>query len=156
MFLIFNNVIADYEEVNGIIRGSDASYRSAMMFGEYFPNPGYEDKLSVSHTLACIMEGLGTFFLVFVIFRLTKNPKQINNATPILIGLTVTILICLIAPFTQGGFNPARDFSPRIIAYFGGWKSAAFPVINLSFFTVYILSPIVGGVLASYVHKLIK
>ncbi len=155
LYLAFAEVIEVYEQTNGIIRGNNESYRSAMLFGEYFPNPGFEEKLSVSHLQACLMEGLGTFILVFVIFRLTEKKEQINNATPLLIGLTVTILICIIAPFTQGGFNPARDFSPRIIAYFAGWKSAAFPSMQLSFFTVYILAPIVGGIAASYLNKLI-
>ena len=153
LYLIFNTAIINYEAVNGIIRGSEVSYRSAMMFGEYFPNPAFSEMHSVSHLLACLMEGIGTFVLVFVIFRLTEKKDQINNATPLLIGLTVTILICLIAPFTQGGFNPARDFSPRIIAYFGGWKDAAFPGLSFSFLTVYILSPIIGGVLASLLNK---
>ncbi|MDJ0644674.1 MAG: MIP/aquaporin family protein [Flavobacteriaceae bacterium] len=155
LFLIFNTAIANYEEVNGILRGSTYSYRSAMMFGEYFPNPTFAEKFSVSYLQACFLEGLGTFLLVFVIFRVTEKPEQLNNATPLLIGLTVTILICLIAPFTQGGFNPARDFSPRIVAYFAGWKSAAFPAVRFSFLTVYILSPMLGGIIASYLNKAI-
>lgn len=156
LFLIFDDAITFYEKSNNIIRGSEGSHVSAIMFGEYFPNVGFADKLQVSHLKACFMEGIGTFLLILVIFKLTEKPEQINNATPILIGLTVTILICLIAPFTQGGFNPARDFSPRIVAYFGGWGNEAFPAINFSFFTVYMLSPIIGGVLANYVHKLTR
>ena len=103
--------------------------------------------------LACFMEGLGTFILVFVILKVTEKAKQIDNLTPFIIGLTVTIIICLVAPYTQAGLNPARDFAPRIVAYFAGWGSAAFPIVPFSFFTVYILSPMIGGILAAYSHK---
>ncbi len=156
LYLIFNNAISSYEISEGIVRGDPASYRSAMMFGEYFPNPAFADKFSVSHFQASLIEGLGTFILVFVILRLTEKSVQITNITPLLIGLTVTVLICLIAPFTQGGFNPARDFSPRIVAFFGGWDAAAFPLPKLSFFTVYMLSPLIGGVLAALLDKGIR
>jgi glycerol uptake facilitator protein len=157
LYLAFAEAISVYEKTNDIIRGSGASFRTAMMFGEYFPNPNFADIITTSHLFACFMEGIGTFTLVFVIFRLTDKSKRVHrNLIPVFIGLTVTLLICFIAPYTQGGFNPARDFSPRIVAYFAGWKSASFPTINFSFFTVYILSPTLGGVLASYLNKMIK
>jgi len=157
LYFAFAEAITVYEQSHQIIRGSEASIRTAMMFGEYFPNPGYADTLTVSHAFACFMEGIGTFVLIFVIFRLTNKEGQIHkHLIPILIGLTVTLLICIIAPYTQGGFNPARDFSPRIIAYFSGWKQAAFPVIKFSFFTVYILSPILGGIAAAYCNRILK
>ena len=112
--------------------------------------------MNVSTLLACFMEGLGTFILVFVILRLTEKPEQINNTTPIVIGFTVSIIICIVAPFTQAGLNPARDFGPRLVAYFAGWGAAAFPKVAYSFLTVYILSPLFAGVLAAYSHKLLK
>ncbi len=154
LYVAFAETITAYEQSNEIIRGTEASVATAMMFGEYFPNPSYADKISVSHIFACFMEGIGTFALVFVIFRLTNKKGQVHqHLIPIFIGLTVTLLICMIAPYTQGGFNPARDFSPRIIAYFTGWKSVAFPTPNFSFFTVYIVSPILGGITASLVDR---
>ncbi len=155
LYFAFAEAITVYEETNHIIRGSEASIRTAMMFGEYFPNPSFAETITASHLFACFMESIGTFMLVFVIFRLTNKSGQVHqNLIPILIGLTVTILICIIAPYTQGGFNPARDFSPRVVAYLAGWKSAAFPAIDFSFFTVYIFSPILGGIVASHLNNL--
>jgi glycerol uptake facilitator-like aquaporin len=60
---------------------------------------------------------------------------------PGLIGLTVGSLIAVLAPLTQAGFNPARDFGPRIVAFLAGWKTVAFQSC-----WVYILGPIVGAV----------
>jgi len=156
LFFTFENAITTFEQTNSIVRGSEASIRSAMMFGEYFPNPGFADFMNVSTLLASFMEGLGTFLLVFVILRVTENSKQIDNITPFTIGFTVTIIICIVAPFTQAGLNPARDFGPRIVAYFTGWRAAAFPVIPFSFFTVYILSPMLAGALAALFQKVLK
>ncbi len=157
LYFAFAEAISLYEQTNQIVRGTEASVRTAMMFGEYFPNPSYVDTHTVSHAFACLMEGIGTFVLVFVIFRLTNKAGQVHHfLIPLLIGLTVTLLICIIAPYTQGGFNPARDFSPRIIAYFSGWKSMAFPLQKFSFFTVYIVSPILGGIMAAYLNRKLK
>jgi glycerol uptake facilitator protein len=87
-----------------------------------------------------------------MIFALTEGcniGRPNNELTPIFIGLTVSSIICLIAPLTQAGLNPARDFGPRMIAWASGWGSAAFPDNIGGFFYVYILAPIMGGILAS-------
>lgn len=153
VYLIFNQAITDYEALHSITRGSDISYRSAVMFGEFFPNPGFEDQLQVGHLLAMTMEALGTGLLMLSILILINIKRLNGNWVPFLIGMTVTLLIIFIAPYTQGGFNPARDFMPRLVAYFGGWQVAAFPKIPFSFFTVYIISPILGALLGLFTHQ---
>ena len=72
--------------------------------------------------------------------------------------MTVTALICVIAPLTQACFNPARDFGPRLFAYFAGWGSIALPgPRGMGFLTVYIVSPIVGAVVGiGLYHKVLR
>ncbi len=124
------------------------------MFGEFFPNPGFSGIIkSASEWQAIGAEFFGTFILVYMIFWLI-HPKNESQYTPLLIGMTVGGLICLLAPISQGGFNPARDFGPRLFSYFAGWGDAAFPAPSFSFLTVYILGPIGGGILASLIFKL--
>jgi len=99
-------------------------------------------------------ETFGTFILVTMIFALTEGcnvgrPNQ--ELAPFFIGLTVTSIICLIAPLTQAGLNPARDLSPRLFAWLAGWKAAAFPDRHWGFVTVYVLGPLIGGSAASVV-----
>jgi glycerol uptake facilitator protein len=154
LLLLINSDLTVYETANEIVRGDTNSYKSAVMFGEFFPNPGYEQTLRVTPMKACLAEGFGTFVLVLVIFILTAKDRGINIFIPAFIGLTVGAIILVVAPYTQAGLNPARDFGPRLVAYFGGWGSAAFPSISWSFLTVYILSPLVGGVLAFGFNRL--
>ena len=97
-------------------------------------------------------ELIGTFILVFLIFSLTEgcNVGHPDDAlAPLFIGSAVAVIICIIAPLTQAGLNPARDLSPRLFAYLAGWGQAAMPDQHYGFITVYLLAPLVGGIMAS-------
>jgi len=152
LYVLFSNSIRVFEQAHGIVRGAGESAATAMMFGEYFPNPGFAKVCAVSELGACFAEGIGTFILVMMIFLLTEGcnvGRPESSFSPILIGATASALISIIAPFTQAGFNPARDFAPRLFSYFAGWRNVAIPGPNGGFFTVYILSPIMGGICAA-------
>jgi glycerol uptake facilitator protein len=151
IYLLFSPTILAFEAANNIVRGSSESIQTAKMFGEYYSNPG--SIAVVSMPLAIAAEGFGTFLLILMIFALTEgcNIGRPNDAlAPLFIGLTVTSVICLIAPLTQAGLNPARDFGPRLVAWIFGWGDVAFPDHSGGFFFVYILSPVLGGALASW------
>lgn len=163
LYVLFSGVLADFEKKNAITRGQPGSERSAMVFGEYFPNPaavGVDEKAfaSVTHAQAMAAEAVGTALLVFFILALT-DPRNPNRPTGTLfapfIGLTVTIIIAIIAPLTQAGLNPARDFGPRLFAYFAGWGSIAIPGPRGGFFTVYILSPLIGGLVGGGIYQVL-
>jgi glycerol uptake facilitator protein len=171
LFVIYQPYIIQREIERGIIRGETGSELTAMCYGEYFPNPGplsnseglydlskriaFDSK--VSHFNAFLAELFGTMILACVIFALTdssnsKAPE--SNLAPLFIGLTVAVLISVIAPLTQACFNPARDFGPRLVSYFFGWGSIAIPGPRGGFFTIYILAPSVGAVLGGGLYKL--
>jgi glycerol uptake facilitator protein len=157
VLLLFQGPIAEYESAHGIVRGSGESIRTAMMFGEYFPNPDFAGAgLGVSLTTAMLAEALGTFLLVMMIFALTEgcNVGRPSDAiAPVFIGATVTAVIAFVAPLTQAGINPARDFGPRVVAYFAGWGGAAIPGPRGGFFWVYVLAPLIGGAVAAAVFR---
>ena len=148
LYGLFSGAIASYEALHGILRGSPESMQVAKMFGEYYQLPGAAIAISLPEAMAA--EGIGTGLLVFMIFALTdgcNTGRPSNGAAPLFIGLTLSSIICLIAPLTQAGLNPARDFAPRIAAWLFGWGAAAFPDTQGGFFFVYILSPVLGGIL---------
>ena len=157
---VFSAFIVRFETENGIVRGEDGSQLSAMMFGEYFPNPemygtGPEAAALISPAGAVFVEGFGTAILALVIFSLTDRRNaglSTKNMTPLLIGFTVAALISLFAPLTQAGWNPARDFGPRIVAFFAGWGSVAIPGPSNGFW-VYIVGPMIGAPVGAAVHE---
>ena len=149
LLLVFHTSISSYEAAHAISRGTLSSVKTAMLFGEYFPNPGFSlPWFTVSRGTAMFVEGLGTFILVTMIFLLTEGcnvgrPGEV--LAPIFIGATVSALIAITAPLTQTGINPARDFGPRMVAYFAGWDKIAIPGPQNGFFWVYIAAPLIGG-----------
>lgn len=155
LYLLFASEISAFESINHISRGSIESQQTAAMFGEFFPNPGYADRIHIEWHFAALVEALGTFLLVTVILLLIRFQQVPRLLSPVLIGATVSLIICFAAPYTQAGLNPARDFGPRVLAFLAGWGDSAFPAVRGSFFTVYVLGPIVGGAAAVFCGKLL-
>lgn len=149
---LFSSSIAHYETQHGLIRGEPASVKSAMIFCEFYPNPVTGTAAAVSTTNAFAAEAVGTFLLVFLIFALTDGcnvGRPDDRLAPFFIGLTVMTIICIIAPLTQAGLNPARDLSPRLFAYLMGWGLSALPDRHGGFLSVYVVAPCSGGIVAS-------
>ena len=157
LYILFSPSIAQYELTHDIVRGTTASVDTARMFGEFYPNPG--DAIAiVSLPLAMLAEGFGTMLLALFIFGLTEDcnvGKPSSDLQPLFIGLTVSSIIFFVAPLTQAGLNPARDFGPRVVAWLMGWGSAALPDAVGGWFWVYILAPILGGAVAALLFKFI-
>jgi glycerol uptake facilitator protein len=160
LYGLFHGMIAHFEAVNGLVRGGPGSELSAMVFGEYFPNPAMigtsaEAYRQVSLVTAMFGEAIGTAFLACFVFALTepRNPDTPRFMVPLFIGLTVSIIISIVAPLTQAGLNPARDFGPRLVCYIFGWGSVAIPGARGGFLTVYILSPVIGAVFGAGVYQ---
>ncbi|MFG0249476.1 MAG: MIP/aquaporin family protein [Phycisphaeraceae bacterium JB051] len=161
LYLLFKHLITDFETAHTITRGEAGSELSAMIYGEYFPNPAVAKSMnwtnaSVSMLQAFMAELIGTAFLAFFVFAVTE-PRNTGGPgkylLPASIGLTVAMLICIIAPLSQAGFNPARDFGPRLVAYFAGWGDIAIPGPRGGFFTVYILAPILGSLIGAGIFQ---
>ncbi len=164
LYVIFGQSLLLYEATNGIVRGAPGSEATAMIFAEYFPNPGGQPltetaRLRMSHGPAFFAEFLATAILVLVIFCVTddRNKTRPQLLTPLSIGLTVTLLISLIGPLTMACMNPARDFAPRIFASVAGWGSIPWTTNGIGWLTVYIIAPLVGGLAGgAFYHFIFK
>lgn len=164
LFLLFAAPLRQFERQHQISRGAPGSEASAKVFAEYFPNPGpegltAESRQQVTHAHAIAVEVIGTAVLLLVIFGVT-DPKN-HGMPPVLIaptiGLTVTLLICLLGPLTMACFNPARDFAPRLFSSLAGWGKIPFIANGIGWLTVYILAPILGALLGGLLYtKLLK
>jgi glycerol uptake facilitator protein len=113
-----------------------------------------EERAKVSESVAFLAEFVATLILALVVFATTDPRNSAGPLTPVVVGMTVALLISVIAPLTQACFNPARDFGPRLVSYFAGWGEAALPGPNgRGFFTVYILSPVLGALAGGGLHR---
>lgn len=161
VLLTFGPFIDRFNDDRGLQRGDPGSEASAMIFGEYFPNPalfGTDEaaRALVSPLMALGVEALGTAVLMFVILALVERRAGGGAGTlaPFFIGFTVAVLISLFAPITQAGWNPARDLGPRVVAFLAGWGDVAIPGPRGGFW-VYILGPLVGAPLGAMLHDLV-
>jgi glycerol uptake facilitator protein len=162
LYLMFQGTIEAFEQAKGIVRASEDGIFSGMVYGMYFPNPGVQlslgwDSSAVSWPQAMGAEFIGTAFLAFFVFSLT-DPTNLGSSgsklAPVFIGLTVAIIISVVAPITQAGLNPARDFGPRLFAFLAGWGEVAIPGPRGGFFSVYTVSPILGGLVGAGIYQM--
>ena len=160
VLLLYGSFIRRFEVQNGLERGEPGSQLSTMMFGEYFPNPGIigadeAARALVSPLEAAAVEALGTGILVLMIFALVDRRNSslpVKYLAPVFIGLTVAMIISMMAPLTMGGWNPARDFGPRLVSFFAGWGEMAIPGPSGGFWA-YIAGPLVGGPIGAAVYE---
>ena len=74
--------------------------------------------------------------------RSTSLPTR--RFVPFFIGFAVAVLISVVSSLAQAGWNPARDFGPRVVAFLAGWGEVAIRGSSWGFW-VYIAGPLVGG-----------
>ena len=159
LYSVFGDALRVFEKEHGIVRGQAGSEASAMVFGEFYPNPcgrplTPEARLRILPAAAFGAEVIATAVLLLVIFcsideRNKARPQILTAAT---IGLTVTLLISLVGPLTMASFNPARDLGPRVFSALAGWGSVPFRVNGTGWWAVYIVAPLLGGLLGGGIY----
>lgn len=163
LYAMYAEAILELERQHGLLRGGPGSELSAMVFGEYFPNPAVfgTDEAAwriVSLKTAFVAEVIGTAFLAYMVGALTSERNMARppaGMTAIMIGLTVAAIISVIAPLTQAALNPARDLGPRIVAYFLGWGEIAIPGPRGGWLIVYVAGPCVGALIGGGLQRLL-
>ena len=172
LFVVFQPLLKSHEDANGVKRGEPGSVITARCYGEYYSSPNaivgkdtpweqsdwQEQAKQVPHGVAFLVELFGTAVLALVVFAVIDKRNHARPAAhlvPLFIGLTISMLISVLAPLTQAGFNPARDFGPRLFAFLAGWGSVALPGPNgIGFLTVYIIAPLCGSVVGTTIYDL--
>lgn len=120
-----------------------AAYALAALFPESLQEGmrlgGQRVALDVDTWQAIFLEGIATFFLVFVVFG-----TAVDSAAPrvggFAIGLTLTAAILAIGPLTGASLNTARSFGPAVAAQMFEGQ------------IVYWVGPLVGGVVAALLY----
>jgi MIP family channel proteins len=90
-----------------------------------------------------LVEGILTFFLVFVVYGVAVDERGPRRIAGLVIGATITLDILFGGPLTGAAMNPARVFGPAVAANF--WHDHY----------VYWIGPFVGGALGGFVYRLL-
>jgi MIP family channel proteins len=89
---------------------------------------------------AFVVEILITFILVFVVMAVATDQRAPAAIAPIAVGFALAVGVFIAGPVTGGSVNPARSLGPMIVAG------------DLSSVWLYILGPIIGGVLGALLY----
>ena len=90
---------------------------------------------------ALVIEALMTFFLVWVVFATTADPRSTySGIAGLAIGLTIVFGMLLSYPLTGGSLNPARAFGPELVS--SSWTDA----------WIYFVGPLAGGAIAALLY----
>ena len=89
---------------------------------------------------AFVVEILITFILVFVVMAVATDQRAPAAIAPIAVGFALAVGVFIAGPVTGGSVNPARSLGPMLVAG------------DLTSFWLYILGPIIGGVLAALLY----
>lgn len=90
-----------------------------------------------------IIEVILTFVFVITILGVTSKPEY-NSIAGLVIGGSLVLVHLLGISFTGTSVNPARSFGPALIA------------CDISGLWVFILAPLVGGILAAIVYRFLS
>lgn len=99
----------------------------------------------VTVTEGFLGEMIFTFIFVLVVLGATDSKKGAGNFAGLAIGLALVMIHIVMIPITGTSVNPARSIGPAIFE--GG--------AALSQLWIFIVAPVVGGVLSALVWKLI-
>lgn len=90
---------------------------------------------------AFLLEILITFILVFVVVSVATDGRAPAAIAPIAVGFALAVGVFIAGPVTGGAVNPVRALGPMLVAG------------DLTSFWLYILGPIIGGVLAALLYE---
>jgi len=89
-----------------------------------------------------VIEAILTFFLVWVIFASTADPRgTFKSIAGLAIGFTITLDILAGGPLTGAAMNPARALGPELAS--GSWSDA----------WIWYVGPALGGVAAAIAYE---
>jgi glycerol uptake facilitator protein len=158
VFLVYFNAIDAFNIANRTPRSGGnaiATYSIFATFPAKYFGGGYGGPL--------IDQVVGTaFLLIFVVAVIDlRNTAVGSNLAPLAIGFAVAAIGMSYGANAGYAINPARDFGPRLFAWFAGWGRVALPgsynAIGFHFSNYWwipIVGPLIGGVIGIVLYDL--
>jgi glycerol uptake facilitator protein len=108
----------------------------------------------VSYWQAMLVEGVTTFLLVLTIWGSAVDSRAPKGFAGVAIGLVVAADIIVTGPIAGASMNPARTFGPLLTETLWGGDTGT--STEWGKFPIYIIGPIVGGVIAAFLYDYIS
>jgi glycerol uptake facilitator protein len=143
---LYHPVIDAYNAAHGLTRATGGAA------GVFFTHPGEH----VTPIHAFWDEVILTGMLLLGIFAITDELNEVApkaNSGALMIGLLVAAIGASAGYLEAWAINPARDFGPRLLAWFAGYDQAAFPAPG-NYWWVPVAAPLLGGVLGAGLYQL--
>ena len=157
VFLVYNSAINAFNLAAHTPKSSGQALATYSIFATFpagYFHGGYGGPL--------IDQVVGTAFLVMLVVAVidARNTAVGSNMAPLIIGFIVAAIGMSYGPNAGYAINPARDFGPRLLAFFAGWGHVALPgtyhAITGPNFTGYFWIPIVGPLVGGVIGVLIS
>lgn len=147
VYSLYANLFTEYEVAHDLVRSSPEALATAGIFSTY-PNA------ALSFFGAFAVEFVITAVLMFAILALgdEHNGASRGAMNPLLIGILIAVIGGSLGPLTGFAMNPARDFGPKLFAYFAGWDYALTGAKDIPYFIVPILAPIAGACFGGWLY----
>jgi glycerol uptake facilitator protein len=111
----------------------------------------------VSYGAAILVELVTTAFLVIVIWGSAVDSRAPSGFAGVAIGIVVAADIMVTGPIAGASMNTARSFGPFLADTILGAKTAdGAAIADWAKFPIYIIGPIVGGLIAAFVYDYIS
>jgi glycerol uptake facilitator protein len=159
VFLVYHNAIDAFNLANHTPKSSGSALSSYSIFAT-FPAPYFHAGI----VGPLIDQIVGTAFLLMFVVALIdmRNSAVGSNLAPLAIGLVVAAIGMSYGANAGYAINPARDFGPRLFAYFAGWGKVALPgtynngagFAFSNYFWIPIVGPLIGGTLGVLIYDL--
>ncbi|MBV9093281.1 MAG: MIP family channel protein [Streptosporangiaceae bacterium] len=151
VFLLFHNAIDAFNLAAKTPKSSGQALATYSIFAT-FPAKYFAG----SNWFPLIDEIVLTAFLLIFVVAITDDRNLLpgSNLVPLAIGFAVFAIGASLGANTGYGINPARDFGPRLFAYFAGWGKVALPGSYSApgfhftgYFWIPIVGPFIGGII---------
>lgn len=147
IYLLYQDLFAATEAAQNIVRGETVGVANVFSTD---PHP------NISIYKAFLVEMVITAILMGLILALTDDGNGVPKGpmAPLLIGLLIAVIGGATGPLTGFAMNPARDFGPKLLAYFAGWGEIAFTGgRDIPYFLVPLIAPMIGGLLGAWGYQ---
>ncbi len=156
VYWVYNSAIGAYNAAAHVVPSQGNALASFSIFAT-FPAAYFHGTIGGPF----VDEAVGTALLIILVLAITdaRNLSPLSNMGPLLIGFAVFAIGTSFGANSGYAINPARDFGPRLFAFFAGFGKVALPGSFSSgsfhftnYFWIPIVAPLTGGVIGAYLY----